>query len=107
MKFAFDVDGVISEMPELFRALTIALKAAGHEIIILTDFDEHFRSHCENELALMGIAYDKLVITPNKQAYFIEHAVDYALDDDAEYYLNPAHSEVRNVIATRFFALSG
>jgi ribonucleotide monophosphatase NagD (HAD superfamily) len=86
MRFAFDVDGVITEMPELFSAITSALKASGHSIIILTDFDEAFRSYREDELKRLGIAYDELIITPHKERYFRDNNVDYAFDDDPEYY---------------------
>ncbi|NTU49797.1 MAG: hypothetical protein HGA87_02710 [Desulfobulbaceae bacterium] len=88
MRFAFDVDGVISEMPELFAALTSALKLAGHEILIVTDFDETFRRFREEELATLGIAYDELIITPHKEKVFLERGLDFAFDDDVEYYEN-------------------
>ncbi|NCC04178.1 MAG: hypothetical protein EOM37_09085 [Proteobacteria bacterium] len=88
MRFAFDVDGVISEMPELFAALTSALKLAGHEILIVTDFDESFRKFREEELTSLGIVYDELIITPQKEKIFLERGVDFAFDDDVEYYEN-------------------
>lgn len=88
MRFAFDVDGVITEMPDLFRVLTSALKSAGHEVLIVTDFDETFRKFRENELKDLGIVYDELIITPHKERLFKERSVDFAFDDDAEYYEN-------------------
>lgn len=88
MRFAFDVDGMMLEMPELFSAITSALKAAGHTIYVVTDFDEYYRSSREQELAKLGIVYDELIITPNKEKYFNENAIDYAFDDDPEYYQN-------------------
>jgi ribonucleotide monophosphatase NagD (HAD superfamily) len=86
MKFAFDFDGVISEMPELFATLTKALKAAGHEIYIVTDFDEQYRSYRENELAEFDITYDHLIITGNKQHFMQQEHIKFAFDDDPEYY---------------------
>ncbi len=86
MKFAFDVDGVILEMPEFFAALTAALKSAGHQVFIVTDFDEHFRQYRVDELARHQIVYDELVITPRKHDFFREQSIDFAIDDDIEYY---------------------
>ena len=86
MRFAFDVDGVITEMPELFSVLTSALKASGHEVLIVTDFDETFRKYREDELQKLGIVYDELIITPHKEKLFKERAIDFAFDDDVEYY---------------------
>lgn len=86
MKFLFDVDGLITESPEFFSAITSALRSAGHTVVIITDFDEHFRGFRENELKEMGIVYDELVITPHKEKYFLENQADFALDDDREYY---------------------
>lgn len=86
MRFAFDVDGMILEMPELFSALTSALRSAGHVVFIVTDFDEHFRDFRIDELKKIGIDYDELIITPNKEAAFKEREIDYAFDDDASYY---------------------
>jgi uncharacterized HAD superfamily protein len=88
MRFAFDVDGVITEMPELFSALTVALKAAGHYVYILTDFDEHFREQRLKELAKYNIAFDEMIITSQKEQFVRDHAIDYAFDDDREYYGN-------------------
>jgi len=86
MKIAFDVDGVITEMPEFYSVITHALKAQGHSVIILTDFDEYFREQRERELASYNIAYDQLVITSEKHKYCIENNVDFALDDTQSYY---------------------
>lgn len=86
MKFAFDFDGVISEMPELFSTLTIALKSVGHEIFIVTDFDENYRHFRESELAAMSIAYDHLIITGSKQTFMQQEGISFAFDDDPEYY---------------------
>jgi hypothetical protein len=86
MKFLFDVDGLITEAPKFFSAITGALKGAGHTVIVITDFDEHYRDYREKELKNMGIVYDELVITPHKGKYFAEHQADFALDDDQEYY---------------------
>ncbi len=86
LKLAFDVDGVITEMPEFYSAITHALKAQGHTVIVLTDFDEYFRDQRVRELASYNIAYDELVITAEKKQYCIDNNIDYALDDTPSYY---------------------
>ncbi len=36
MKVAFDIDGTVDSDPAVFQSLLMALKAAGHQVIILT-----------------------------------------------------------------------
>ena len=86
MKFAIDVDGVIGEQPEFFAVLTKALRAAGHFVYIVTDFDEHFRDQRVAELQEYGVEYDELVITAQKQEFCRSNGVDFAIDDDAREY---------------------
>ena len=86
MKIAIDVDGVITEAPSLFALLSRVLRAAGHEIHVLSDFDEQFRAYREQELAAYGVEYDRFVITGDKAGYCREHAIDFALDDDPTEY---------------------
>ena len=87
MKFVLDVDGVITEAPRLFAVLSRALRASGHEVHIVSDFDEKFRDQRIGELKDYGIEYDAFVITARKADYFIEQEIDFAFDDDAhEYY---------------------
>ena len=86
MRIAIDVDDVITEAPEFFAAMTQAMKAAGHEIHIVTDFDEHFREQREKELASYGVVYDALVITGNKLQYCQDNGIDMAIDDDMSYF---------------------
>ena len=87
MKFAFDVDGVITEAPRFFAEVTRALRKAGHHIAIVTDFDEHFRSYREQELRDYGIDYDELVITGEKESFCRENGFSFAVDDDSDYFL--------------------
>lgn len=86
MKIALDVDDVITEFPEFYSALTHSLMNSGHEIIILTDFDESFRNQRVKELESYDIKYTELVITANKEAYCEQNNIDYAIDDDSSYY---------------------
>jgi hypothetical protein len=85
-RFAFDVDGMILEMPELFAVITAALRSAGHRIYLVTDFDERYRHFREEEMRKIGISYDELIITSAKERFFRENKIDFALDDDPEYY---------------------
>jgi len=86
MKFAFDVDGVITVYPEMFSILTNALVQAGHEVYIMTDYDEYYRAQREQELQEYGIAYTELLITGHKEDMCRQRQIDYLLDDDREYF---------------------
>lgn len=97
MKIAIDVDGVITEAPELFAAISKGLKDSGHYICILTDFDEAYRTQREKELAEYGICYDELIITGDKAEYCIENSIDYAFDDLPEYYMDHSRTPI-NII---------
>ena len=88
MIFAFDVDGVITEMPEFYSVLIKSLKAQGHRIIILTNYLESFRVERVRDLASYGIEYDELIFTAEKKEYCIKNDIDYALDDNPLYYKN-------------------
>lgn len=87
MKFAFDVDGVITASPLFFSVVIKALMEQGHTIYILTDFDENFRKQREQELKSYDIPYHELIITKDKEKFCKEHNIDFAIDDDAfEYF---------------------
>lgn len=101
MKIAFDVDDVITEAPGLYAAITSSLMACGHEVYIITDFDEHFRAQREKELQRYGIEYTKLVITSHKLDYCKEYDITYALDDDPSYYPGCAKSKIAVIEVTQ------
>jgi len=86
VRIAIDGDGVITEAPEFFAALTQALRNAGHNVHSVTDFDEHFRDQRERELREMGVEFNVLAITADKVGYCHEHGIDFAIDDDPEYF---------------------
>ena len=88
MKIAFDVDGVITENPSFYAAITNALIKDGHQVYIITDFDEHFRKQRVDELNEYGIKYTQLVITSMKEKYCLANNIDYLLDDDLDYLQN-------------------
>lgn len=86
MRIAIDVDDVITEAPQFFAAMTQAMKLAGHEIHIVTDFDEHFRQQREKELEGYGVVYDQLAITGDKSGYCKANGIEVAIDDDPSYF---------------------
>src|SRR5262249_11737577 len=59
MNVALDVDGTISEHPELFALLSASLRAAGHAVIVLTYRDPERVEHTRTELAGWGITYER------------------------------------------------
>lgn len=68
MKVALDIDGTISEHPEFFAVLSAALRAAGHQVIVLSYRDPSRMEATRAHLAAWGIAFDELVIAPSLEA---------------------------------------
>jgi hypothetical protein len=68
MKVALDIDGTISEHPEFFAVLSAALRAAGHQVVILTYRDPARAEATRAHLAAWGIQFDELVIAPSLEA---------------------------------------
>lgn len=81
MKIALDVDGIITDAPEFFSVWTKALIAAGHEIYVISDFDEYYRDQRVKELEEYGIEYTAFIITKRKKEYCLENGIEYAIDD--------------------------
>ncbi len=91
MKFAFDVDGVITDAPDFFRIICKSLKSSGHEIHIVSDYDEHFRNQRIKELEILGIEYDHFEITANKEEYCRLESINFVVDDNLnDYFPNSA-----------------
>jgi uncharacterized HAD superfamily protein len=65
MKVALDIDGTISEHPEFFAVLSTALRAAGHQVLVLTYRDSNRVEATKEHLAAWGIQFDELVIAPS------------------------------------------
>ena len=65
MRIAFDIDDTITRHPEFFRFLSGALKAAGHQIFVIT-YREGLED-TEAELADYGIEYDELILATEEQ----------------------------------------
>jgi hypothetical protein len=87
MKVALDIDGTISERPEFFAVLSAALRAAGHQVLVLTYRDPARTEAARDQLAAWGITFDELVISPSleaKGALCGELGVDLFFDDQDE-----------------------
>jgi hypothetical protein len=87
MKVAIDIDGTISEHPEFFAVLSAALRAAGHQVLILTYRDPSRTAAIKTQLADWRIVFDELVIAPSlesKGQLCAAHGVDVFFDDQDE-----------------------
>ena len=65
LKIAVDIDGVISEYPEFFRAFSESFKGKA-KIYILTNRDPNSYEDTAEELSSYGIVFDELKITADK-----------------------------------------
>ena len=66
-----DIDGTIDRAPEFFRWLTAALRRDGHKVCIVssrTHSEENQRTTAD-ELAGLGVAYDRLVLSPDPRVF--------------------------------------
>jgi len=68
MKAAFDIGGVLSKYPAIFKPLMLALMAAGHEVHVITDM--HDRDASMKMLLMNGFSF-----IPAEHV----HNADYAL----------------------------
>ena len=87
LKIAIDIDNTITEYPELFVSLTKALSRINDiEIIILTfrEISDESYKNTKNELDEIGIKYDHLIITDNKQKYIKDNNISVFVDDTDE-----------------------
>jgi uncharacterized HAD superfamily protein len=87
MKVALDIDGTISEHPELFAVLSSALRAAGHKVLVLTYRDPARAEATRAQLAAWRVELDELVIADSlegKGALCAAHGVDLFFDDQDE-----------------------
>ena len=60
MRIGLDIDGLLDERPDFFTFLSVALRAGGHFVAILTYRDPASQVRTEEQLAAWGIAYDEL-----------------------------------------------
>lgn len=54
MRFSFDLDGVLYERTDMWREIMLALKAAGHEVGVLSGHHQHSEDHVRKKLVSMG-----------------------------------------------------
>jgi uncharacterized HAD superfamily protein len=89
MKIAIDIDNTITASKssvEFFRTLTTLLISA-HQIIIISNRDEADRETTEEELDVLGIRYNKLILTADKAEYILKHGIEFLFEDTDEYLL--------------------
>lgn len=89
MKIGIDIDNTITasrHTVEFFRMITHLL-IPEFDIIILTNRDESDRENTEQELDVLGIRYNKLVLTANKASYVLKNNVQYLYENSDEYFL--------------------
>jgi hypothetical protein len=87
MKVALDIDGTISEHPEFFAVLSAALRAAGHQVLVLTYRDPARAEATRTHLAAWRIEFDELVIARSLEAkgeLCARLGVDLFFDDQDE-----------------------
>jgi uncharacterized HAD superfamily protein len=89
MKIAIDIDNTITatrSSVEFFRMLT-ALFISKHQIIVISNRDENDRDVTEEELDVLGIRYNKLILTADKAEYILKHGVEFLFEDTDEIFL--------------------
>ncbi len=89
MKIAIDIDNTITASKysvEFFRTLTAVLISA-HQIIIISNREESDRETTEEELDVLGIRYNKVVLTNDKAGYILKHGIQFLFEDTDEYLL--------------------
>jgi hypothetical protein len=66
MTFQIDIDGTIDRAQEFFKWLTRSLRADGHKVFIVSSRTSSPQNDRETakELEGYGIAYDKLILSP-------------------------------------------
>ena len=87
MKIAIDLDGCINAYPDVFSILTRTIKTNDEiTIYIITSREQSWQSRerTEGELENLGIAYDRLIITDNKQKFVKDNGISLFIDDQDE-----------------------
>ncbi|HEY1187661.1 MAG TPA: hypothetical protein VGE74_08385 [Gemmata sp.] len=87
MRIGLDIDGLLDERPEFFAFLSVALRAAGHFVAVLTYRDPEREKQTRRQLAGWGIGYDELHFARalgDKGRLCRELAIDVYFDDQDE-----------------------
>ena len=88
MKIAIDLDNTITaskDSLEFFKTITHLL-IPKHDIIIISNRDETDRETTEEELDVLGIRYNKLVLTQDKASYILKNNITVLFEDTDEYF---------------------
>ena len=89
MKIAIDLDNTITADQNsvcFFRAITHLL-IPENDIIIISDRDESDKETTEQELSVLGIRYNKLILTSNKAGYILKNNITIFFENSDEYFL--------------------
>lgn len=89
MKIGIDIDHTITtdkNSVEFFRILTHLL-IPENDIYIITNRNESDREDTEQELSILGIRYNKLIITDKKAEYIKAHGITIFFENTDEYFL--------------------
>jgi|SRR5208282_4709442 len=96
MLAAFDIDGTIDSEPSLMQSLMSALKAAGHQVVVLTGCGQEKPEasdilHKSEYLQSLGCAncYDQLIVLgepndENKAEWLKAHSADLLVDNSKD-----------------------
>lgn len=88
MKIALDIDGVVvSEYSKLFSILTALFKKSSDVEIFLISSRENSknsRKETKQELKKLGIFYDFLILTNDKQQEIKDNKIDMFIDNEIE-----------------------
>ena len=86
MKIGIDIDGTINasqQSVEFFRTLTRSL-ISEHDIHIITSREPGTECETEEEISVLGVRFNKLVITDNKSQYIQENGISVVFENQDE-----------------------
>ena len=89
MNIAIDLDNTITasrDSIEFFRIITHLL-IPENDIIIISNRDKSDWENTEQELDVLGIRYNRLVLTANKAGYILKNGINILFEDTDEYFL--------------------
>ena len=89
MKIAIDLDNTITadkNSVEFFRILTHLL-IPENDIYIITNRNESDREDTEQELSILGIRYNKLIITDKKAEFIREQGITIYFENEDRFFL--------------------
>jgi hypothetical protein len=101
IRISFDIGGVLSKYPEVFRAMVDALQKGGADVYVITDMHDHAQS----VLFVRGNGYDipedRILNSDYKEhgenckaRIIVEHGIDLHIDDFPGYV---AHTKCVNL----------